>query len=283
MKNLLFPLKNYFSPNGYNIAKHNLNLENYSMHFHDCIEISLLAKGTGTQIINGTEYHMPTYTLTIMHHQDCHRYCGMSKGNLLYNLMILPSLLPDDILKKLDTLPSDKICVLPENVGNATVSIMNALSHSQNHHQDYPTNFVSTLCQTLIGIFFQHYKLLPSLAQDTATESILQNALIYINTHYTTILPLNEIAEYAKCCPTYLSEHFHKKMGMTIKQYVNTMRLKHAKKLLISSDLPVMSICFECGYSSLASFNRNFLENEKMSPSAYRKSYSSNLFPNNTL
>ena len=69
------------------------------MHFHDCIEISLFTQGTGTQIINGTEYHMPTYTPTIIHHQDYHRYYGTSPENLLYNLMLLPSLLPEEVLK----------------------------------------------------------------------------------------------------------------------------------------------------------------------------------------
>ena len=269
MKRLLFPLKNYFSPNGYNIAKQNLPLERYSIHFHDCIEISLLSEGTGKQLINGTEYHMPKYTFTIMHHHDCHRYYDLSPDNFLYNLMILPSLLPEEVLKKLDNL-SDKICVLPDSVGKATVSIMDALLSSQDCHQEFPSNFVPNLCQTLIDIFLQHYTLTPNSSSDMVEGSILQNALIYINAHYTSNLSLNDIAEHAKCYPTYLSEHFHKKMGMTIKQYINAMRLKHAKKLLISSNLPIMSICFESGFSSLASFNRNFLALEKTSPSAYR-------------
>lgn len=276
MKHLLFSLKDYFSPNGFNLAKHNLTEEPYFMHFHDYVEISLLAQGTGMQNINGTEYHMPTYTLTVMHNHDCHRYYDLSPDNLLYNLSLLPSLLPDEMLKKLNNLPFDKICVVPEHVGKSILAIMNALEYSQNLHKDYPANFAPTLCRSLIDIFLHHYTLMPSASSEDP-GGILQNSLIYINAHYTSALPLTEIAEHAKCCPSYLSEHFHKKMGMTIKQYVNIMRLKHAKKLLISTDLPIMSICFECGFSSLASFNRNFLEFEKVSPSAYRKSYNSNM------
>ena len=272
MKYLLFPLKNYFSPNGYNITKEVLLTGDYSMHFHDCIEISLLAKGTGKQDINDTEYHMPTYTLTVMHHRDCHRYHGMSPDNLLYNLMLLPSLLPDEVLKKIDNLP-DKICFLPESVGVSTASIMEALIASQDCHQDYPHSFVPSLCRNLIDIFLHHYKLTATPANDLASGSILQNALIFINSHYTSTLSLNDVAQYAKVCPTYLSEYFHKKMGMTVKQYINVMRLQHAKKLLLSTNMPIMSICFESGFSSLASFNRNFLENEKISPSAYRSKY----------
>ena len=281
MKHLLFSLKDYHSPNGFNIEKHNLTSGPYSMHFHDYVEVSLLAEGTGMQNINGTEDHMPTYTLTVMHHHDCHRYYNLSPDNLLYNLSLLPSLLPNELLKKLDNLPFDKICVLPEHVGKTVIAIMDTLMCLRDHHQDYPANFAPALCKGLVDIFLHHYTLVPS--NQNAEASILENALIYINTHYTNALSLNEIAEYAKCCPTYLSEHFHKKMGMTIKQYINVIRLRHAKKLLISSDMPVMSICFECGFSSLASFNRNFLAVEKISPTAYRKSYNSNDKPKTTL
>ena len=280
MKHLLFPLQNYFSPNGYNVAKNTLTSERYSMHFHDCIEISLLAKGAGMQNINGTEYHMPTYTLTIMNRYDCHRYYDISPDNLLYNLMLLPSLLPDKVVEKLDEIHSDKICVLPENVGNSAIAILDALMYSQSSHQDYPSDFATALCQNLVSIFLHHYTLLPASNSDSAVGSILQNALIYINAHYTNSLSLNQVATHAKCSPTYLSELFHNKIGMTITQYINVMRLKHAKKLLISSDLPIMSIAFESGFSSLASFNRNFLEIEKVSPSVYRKSYKSDMLPN---
>ena len=274
MKHLLFSLKDYSSPNGFNIEKHNLTEEPYFTHFHDYVEVSLLAQGTGMQNINGREYYMPTYTLTVMTQHDCHRYYELSADNLLYNLSLLPALLPEELLHKLNNLPFDKICVLPEHVGKTALAIMDGLAYSQDGQTGFPANFAAPLCQSLVEIFLHHYTLFPSASSD-ASGGILQNALIYINAHYTSALSLNEIAEHAKCCPSYLSELFHEKMGMTIKQYINVMRLKHAKKLLISTDLPIMSICFECGFSSLASFNRNFLEIEKTSPSAYRKSFNS--------
>ena len=111
MKPLLFPLKNYPTPNSYYISKDKLDEPWYNMHFHDSIEITLLIKGTCHQIINGTEYFMPTYTYTIMWRQDYHRFYDFSKDNLLYNLMISPSLLPESILKKLQP-PSKLKCTL---------------------------------------------------------------------------------------------------------------------------------------------------------------------------
>ncbi|MBQ2768590.1 MAG: helix-turn-helix domain-containing protein [Clostridia bacterium] len=278
MNHLLFPLNNYFSPNGYNAVKSHYEPEIYPTHFHDCMEITLLSEGTGWQNINGTEYYMPTYTLTVMSHQDIHRYYDLSENHLFCNLMFLPKLLSDETLKKIEDLHSDKICTVPESVGKSIAAITEALICSQDSNHEYPSNFASSLFEILVNIFLQHF------VQSTASAeklkgSILQESLIYINANFMTALSLNEIANHVKCSSAYLSELFHKKMGLTVKQYITNMRIKHAKKLLISSEQPIMSICFDCGFSSLASFNRNFFSIEKISPSAYRKMYIKSLPP----
>lgn len=278
MKTLLFPLKNYPTPNNYYISKDKLDEPRYNMHFHDSIEITLLIKGTCHQIINGTEYFMPTYTYTIMWRQDYHKFYDFSEDNLLYNLMISPSLLPESVLKKLEATPSDKICTLPKEVGKTVISILDTLAQSQTFDHAYMPRLVASLCVNLIDIFFYHYKTHPT-SKIVSSESIIQNALIYINSHYTEALSLENIANYANCNAAHLSESFHKKMNLTIKQYITILRIKRAKKLLVTTTAPISSIAYESGFSSLASFNRNFLEQENLSPTSYRK----NLTIKNTL
>ena len=270
MKTLLFPLKNYPTPNNYYISKDKLDEPRYNMHFHDSIEITLLIKGTCHQIINGTEYFMPTYTYTIMWRQDYHKFYDFSEDNLLYNLMISPSLLPESVLKKLEATPSDKICTLPKEVGKTVISILDTLAQSQTFDHAYMPRLVASLCVNLIDIFFYHYKTHPT-SKIVSSESIIQNALIYINAHYTESLSLQDIANHANCNASHLSEYFHKKMNMTIKQYITILRIKRAKKLLVTTTAPISSISYESGFPSIASFNRNFLEQENISPTAYRK------------
>ena len=270
MKPALYPLKNYPTPNGYYISKDKLDEPWYAMHFHDSIEITLLIKGTCNQIMNGTEYFMPTYTYTIMWRQDCHKFYDFSPDNMLYNLMLAPSLLPEHILKKLEATPTDKICTLPKEVGKAVISIMDTLAQAQSFNQSYMPRLATALCETLIDIFFCHYKTHPT-SKIVSSDSIIQNALIYINAHYTEALSLKQIAKHVNCNATHLSETFHKKLNMTIKQYITILRIKRAKKLLVTTNTPISTICYESGFSSLASFNRNFAEQENISPSAYRK------------
>ena len=155
---------------------------------------------------------------------------------------------------------------------------MDALLCSQDASHDYPPSYTSSLCEILVNIFLHHFVQSTSSA-NKPKGNILQEALIYINANFTAAISLGDIADQAKCSSAYLSELFHSKMGLTVKQYITSMRIKHAKRLLISSNLPIMSICFDCGFSSLASFNRNFFVLEKISPSAYRKMYVSGSDP----
>lgn len=272
MKPTLYPLKNYSSPNGYHISKDKLDEPWYDMHSHDSVEITLLLSGTCKQSLNGSEYFLPTYSYFIMSKQDSHRFYDYSPNALLYNLMILPSLLPKSTVKFLESMQTDKICNLPEDVGKTVIALMDALSFLQNCSFSNVAKLTTSLFQNLIDIFLYHYSDRPK-SKSVASENIIQNALIYINANYTKSITLNDIANQANCNPTYLSEVFHKKMDVTIKQYILQLRVKYAKQLLTHSNTPIMNICYECGFSSLASFNRNFLEQEGVSPSSYRKSY----------
>ena len=280
MKPTLYPLKNYSSPHGYHISKDKLDEPWYEMHSHDSIEITLLISGTCNQTLNGTDYFMPTFSYFIMSRQDSHRFYDYSSDTTLYNLMIMPSLLPTNVLKLLEDMPTDKICVLPENIGKTVISLMDALNHLQNASFAQVSKLITSLFQNLIDVFLYHYKTQPK-SKSVISENIIQSALIFINANYTKAITLNDIAKQSNCNPTYLSEYFHKKMDVTIKQYITTLRIKNAKRLLSLSNDPILSICYESGFSSLASFNRNFLDFVGVSPSAYRKAYNSkNQSPN---
>ncbi len=55
-------------------------------------------------------------------------------------------------------------------------------------------------------------------------------------------------------------------------QYINQLRVKEACSLLENNELSVTDIMFQAGFQTKSSFNREFLNYTKQSPSAYRKS-----------
>jgi len=278
MSKPIYQLKDFIHQNDYHIAKH--SQKSHLLHFHDCIEISILEKGTGIQVINGTEYLMPKYSFSIMNYSDCHAFYDLSNDNIIYNLMIWPNLLSISNLTKLEKIKTNKICFLTEMIGKSVISILDTLFYFSKSNHFYPVEFIKPFCNSLIDIFFYNYS--PKLKQKPANESKLQNALEYINLHFKEDISLNDIANYTKYNPTHLSERFHKKLGVTLKYYISSLRINYAKQLLLSTTNSIIYICFDCGFSSVASFNRNFLNIVKMTPSSYKKSISnSNLYNRN--
>ena len=59
--------------------------------------------------------------------------------------------------------------------------------------------------------------------------------------------------------------------GMTPKSYMDALRLKEAKRLLEDTLEPVVDIAYAVGFGSVSAFYRFFKENEKKTPSMYRK------------
>ena len=94
---------------------------------------------------------------------------------------------------------------------------------------------------------------------------------MYINLNYKNPdITLTTISNYCSINPCHLSELFHKKLGLTLKQYINFLRVNYAKKQLRLTEDSVTTICYDSGFSSISSFNRNFLALVGTTPLNYK-------------
>ena len=67
------------------------------------------------------------------------------------------------------------------------------------------------------------------------------------------------------------TEIFQQVYGMTPKTYIDSLKLKKAKRLLTQTDEKVIEIAAAVGFGSLSTFYRFFKEKEGCSPLTYRK------------
>jgi AraC-like DNA-binding protein len=66
------------------------------------------------------------------------------------------------------------------------------------------------------------------------------------------------------------SRYFRQKMGKTLPQFVNELRVGRARRLLVESDLAVTQVAAECGFRNLSNFNSQFREIAGVTPMQYR-------------
>jgi AraC-like DNA-binding protein len=93
----------------------------------------------------------------------------------------------------------------------------------------------------------------------------------YIMRNFDRDISLTEIASIANMGVTSFCNFFKDNYRRTFIDYLNDIRIGHACKLLSEKDDNIVEVAYECGYNSLANFNRQFKKIKRMNPSEFRK------------
>ena len=101
-------------------------------------------------------------------------------------------------------------------------------------------------------------------------DNVLQSAR-YIDAHYMEHLTLDALAQSAYLSKFYYSRAFKHYVGMTPMEYLNTVRVSHAKSLLITTELPVEDVGWRTDFGGSKNLIRQFKLATGMTPGEYRR------------
>jgi two-component system response regulator YesN len=107
-------------------------------------------------------------------------------------------------------------------------------------------------------------------SQDSKKVTQIQPAINYIDANYDKPISL---ADIAKCCHlsvSRLAHVFKEQMGITIVDYVTSVRVERAKQLLLATEQNCTEICFQVGYNNQSYFTRTFKDLVGMTPRQFR-------------
>ena len=99
----------------------------------------------------------------------------------------------------------------------------------------------------------------------------------YLVKNFTSPVKLEEVAALVGLTPTAFCRYFKKRTKKTFVEYLNDMRIGHAKKLLIEGNLKISTISSEAGFNNLSNFIGQFKKTTNMLPSEYQKKYKERL------
>jgi AraC-like DNA-binding protein len=95
----------------------------------------------------------------------------------------------------------------------------------------------------------------------------------YVFNHIESGLNLEDAAAVLNMAPGSFCRYFKKKTNMTFMEYVKSVRIGIAARMLSETDMQITRICYESGYNSLANFNSQFKSIMGKSPSDYRNCF----------
>ena len=113
-----------------------------------------------------------------------------------------------------------------------------------------------------------------TLHRQISGEDAFNRALEHLNKNCMDDLTLDSLADYAGFSRYTLSRMFRQHTGVTFTQYLSRRRVEMAMELLSGTRMPVTQVALQCGFNSIATFNRVFREVKGCTPTQYRGIYS---------
>lgn len=111
------------------------------------------------------------------------------------------------------------------------------------------------------------------LPYDKKVENIAEQVDLYLNQFFRNNVTVDDIASSLNISYRHLARLYKRARGMTFIERLTVIRLDHAKKALIDTNLPIRQIATEFGFSNEYYFATLFKKNTGMSPSEYRRQF----------
>ena len=97
-------------------------------------------------------------------------------------------------------------------------------------------------------------------------EYYVKRAKKFIEDNYSEPLSVNDIAQNLRLDRTYLYRLFMKHEGISPSEYLLSVRLKAAEKMLENDQLPIREAALNAGFCNISYFYRRFSERYGVSP-----------------
>ncbi len=249
-------------------------------HYHDCYELYYLYSGERYYFIQDKTYHVTGGSFVLIPPNEIHRTGNL--GNFGYDRMLIHfsrELLEDYLaiepsINPYKNLEEDiHLISLNPQEQNFVETLLQIMELEYNQNRFRETAYIKlTLLQLLL--FLNNCK--PS-EQDSAlteinnTQKTMFEILGYINNSYFEEISLETISARYYLSTYYFSRTFKEVTGFHFVDYLNNVRIKEAKKLLLNSSLSVNEIASAVGFNSNTHFGRVFKQITGCSPSAYKK------------
>lgn len=108
-------------------------------------------------------------------------------------------------------------------------------------------------------------------AVEGGSDRAVEVGLQYIQARFHEDLSLEKVASVVYLNPVYFSQLFKQKTGSGFKEYIITLRLEQAKRMLLDPKLKLAEISERVGYQDMRHFTQQFRKKFGQTPSQYRE------------
>ncbi|QHW31751.1 helix-turn-helix transcriptional regulator [Paenibacillus rhizovicinus] len=172
------------------------------------------------------------------------------------------------------TLRADDLSSLPQgrvNTGDTARLLHNLAQLKPSHPHDssawhpYGAHYAADIWLQCLQTFGRRRQA-PAEPADAAMEA----AASWLRSHVEAKAALSEAAALCGLTPVQFTRRFQRAFGMPPQQFMLSLRMAEARKLLVSTDWTLDRIALSCGYENGFSLSRSFVRLTGIRPSSYR-------------
>lgn len=246
-----------------------------SRHWHQGLELTMVLDGEALYTVNGTQTIAKKSDIILINIGDFHSCQIDHKAQTCEAINII---FPEEFLRYFSK--SDRLFFEIRKEGNQYELLKQRLSDLYqlfiNRFEDpfaqlMINSSVCTIAHTLFTGFQQEdFQSLEILSEKYKKRC--KSVMDYIDRNYREDLTLEVLSEEFGLSKDHISRIFRSCMGVTFKQHLTRVRMYHAYKLLTHTDLTLLEISMESGFSDSRAFISSFKQVYNTTPSQYRSS-----------
>jgi AraC-like DNA-binding protein len=123
----------------------------------------------------------------------------------------------------------------------------------------------------------KNYRILSSIGyfgQLNQNESFrLNNIYKFILENFRNDIGLDSVARHASMTPQGFSKYFKERTKKNFITFLNEVKIGHACRLITEKKMNMSQICYECGFTNLSNFNRQFKRSMNLTPTQFAKQF----------
>ncbi len=172
-----------------------------------------------------------------------------------------------------DEIYSHSVWEFTDNTSQRLKAMFSDMLEEYGKQQSYTEFILQGMLYRLLLTVYENKLNKTAEAHTSELTAPIIDTLYYIESNFASNITLEEAAGNIHFSVSHFSRVFHAQLGVSFSDYVSSVRLKHAKDLLINSDKSITEIALESGYTNGDYFSAQFKKKTGITPSAFRKNY----------
>ena len=245
----------------------------YKTHAHNHYELYFLVNGRRNYFIGNRIVHVKAGDFVFVPAHTIHKTTSVSpEGHERLLINFTENFFEQSIKRDVIKIFNDYCLSVPPDSISDIKDIFVRISEEYKINDKYSMQLLkSYLTELFVKLLRTDTPVLPVNVSESKTEELIKKVLDLLENNISTDITVDYAANTAGLSKSHFEKTFRSLTGFTFIDYLNTMRMLRAQKLLAKTSKSITDIAFECGFNSSNYFTTVFKKHTGTTPLKFRR------------